>query len=409
MTVELYPHQRKAVEELSHGKVLVGGVGSGKTLTALVYYVEKVLGGTVGDTSTMLTGKPLYVFTTARKRDEGDWQADALKVGLRGLLGPLKGISGAYPSVVVDSYNNIGKYEDVKGAFIILDEQRMVGSGSWVKTFLNLAKHNDWIMLSATPGDRWEDYIPVFIANGFYKNRTEFKREHIIYDTHTKYPKVLRYISTGRLLKYRNKILVPMHHERHTKRHLIVKDVSYDKDLYWRVSKKRWNPYSEEPIKNISELAYVKRRVSNSDNSRLDFVKEIMKKHARLIIFYNFDYELETLRTLSEFRTVREWNGYKHEQVPNESKWIYLVQYMSGAEAWNCVTTNAIVFYSQTYSYRAFEQSQGRIDRLNTPYTDLYYYILKSRSPIDSAIFKALSEKKSFNEKSFLGQRDVKT
>lgn len=404
MGVELYPHQRKAVEALSPGKVLVGGVGSGKSLTALVYYVEKVLGGVVGDTSTLLSGKDLYVFTTARKRDEGDWQGDALKVGLRGLPGPPEGISGAYPKVIVESYNNIHKYKDVKNAFIILDEQRMVGSGSWVKTFLTLAKHNQWIILSATPGDKWEDYIPVFLANGFYKNRTEFKREHIIYDTHTKYPKVLRYIATGRLLKYRHKILVRMDHERHTKRHLLTVDVSYDQELYKAVTKKRWNPYHKEPIKNVSELFYTMRKVCNSDRSRLSAVRQIMREHPRLIIFYNFDYELEALRELSDSRLIREWNGHKHEPVPDSKEWLYLVQYAAGAEAWNCITTNAISFYSLTYSYRGFEQSQGRIDRLNTPYEDLYYYILKSPSPIDGAIFKSLREKRSFNEKNFMSQ-----
>ena len=400
--MKLYPHQRKAVEDLSNGKVLVGGVGSGKSLTALVYYIEKVLGGVVGDTSTLLSGRDLYVFTTARKRDEGDWQGDALRVGLRGLLGPPEGIVGVYPKVIVESYNNIQKYKDVKDAFIILDEQRMVGSGSWVKTFLKLAKHNEWIMLSATPGDKWEDYIPVFLANGFYKNRTEFKREHIIYDTHTKYPKVLRYIGTGRLLKHRNDILIPMIHKRHTTRHLIGVDVLYDQEMYKTVTKKRWNPYKEEPIKNVSELFYIMRKVCNSDQTRLLRVKEIMKKHPRLIIFYNFDYELEILRGLSDVRIVREWNGHKHEKVPDGDEWLYLVQYAAGAEAWNCVTTDAILFYSLTYSYRGFEQAQGRIDRLNTPYTDLYYYVLKSASSIDSAIFKAIREKRSFNEKNFV-------
>ena len=47
-------------------------------------------------------------------------------------------------------------------------------------------------------------------------------------------------------------------------------------------------------------------------------------------------------------------------------------------------------------------QAAGRIDRLNSPYRDLYYYHLKSRSGIDIAISKALGQKKQFNERKFV-------
>jgi hypothetical protein len=47
-------------------------------------------------------------------------------------------------------------------------------------------------------------------------------------------------------------------------------------------------------------------------------------------------------------------------------------------------------------------QAAGRIDRLNTPFTDLYYYVFKSGAPIDQAIDRALRAKRNFNEKLFL-------
>ena len=440
MTVELRPHQRKAVEELSNGKVLVGGVGTGKTLTSLVYYYEKVLGGVLGDLSTIRRNIPLYVFTTARKRDELDWQHDAAKMGL-------------YDLITVDSYNNIGKYTDIHDTFIILDEQRMVGSGAWTKAFLHMAKSNQWIMLSATPGDVWEDYIPLFLANGFYKNRTQFKREHIVYSAFTKYPKVERYLGVNRLVKLRDSLLVQMPYERHTKRHIREILVDYDKELFEKVVKKRWHVYENRPLKDVSELFAVMRKVVNSHTSRIDVVNQLLTTHPRLIVFYNFDYELEILRaefaktkgdtstldivtstsssssrisTLIETQlpssknapplkgldtkasestrsfVVAEWNGHKHEPVPVGDRWVYLVQYQAGAEAWNCTTTDTICFYSLTYSWRNLEQAQGRIDRLNTPFSDLNYYVLASKSQIDLAILKALKAKKSFNEKSFL-------
>lgn len=136
----------------------------------------------------------------------------------------------------------------------------------------------------------------------------------------------------------------------------------------------------------------------NRDPSRLTKLRELHQKHRRLIVFYNFDYELEILREgLQDVRTA-EWNGHKHEEIPDSDSWIYLVQYAAGAEGWECITTNTVVFYSQTYSYKLFEQACGRIERMNTPYTNLYYYIFLSDSLIDRSIRRRIEQKKSFNE-----------
>lgn len=399
MSVKLYPHQKKAVDELDKGKVLVGGVGSGKSLTSLVYFYTRVVDGIPGDFGSVKKPKDLYIFTTARKRDDLDWQREASKLGI---FEDQESSSGGI-KLTVDSYNNLPKYEDLEGAFIIFDEQRLVGSGSWVKSFLKLAKKNEWILLSATPGDKWEDYIPLFIANGFYKNRSEFKREHIVYSYYGSFPKVERYLNVGRLVKLRNSILVDMPMERHTKRHIVEIPVDYDEITYERVTKKRWNHIEERPIQDVSEMFALMRKVTNTHPSRIVKLEELIRKHDRVIVFYNFDYELEMLRSLgdsigSEVQFA-EWNGHKHEKVPTSQRWVYLVQFAAGAEAWNCITTDAMVFYSLTYSYRSFEPAQGRIDRMNTPFTNLYYYIFRSRSTIDQMILKCLRHKKTFNEK----------
>ncbi|UVK64050.1 DNA helicase [Gordonia phage Vardy] len=397
MVVQLYPHQTKAVGELSDGKVLVGGVGTGKTITSLAYFYTKVMGGELNKPETITNPMDLYIFTTARKRDELDWQRDAAKLSMS--RDPEASIHGI--TVTVDSYNNIAKYKEIKGAFVILDEQRMVGTGTWVKSFIKIAKSNRWIMLSATPGDKWEDYIPLFIANGFVKNITEFRRNHIVYSSYTKYPKVERYLQTGQLLKWRRQLLVEMPYSRHTVRHLHNVVCQHDVETMRVVMEKRWHPIEMRPLRDIGEMFAMMRRVAYSDLSRKAKVFELLQKHPKLIVFYNFDYELEILRTLADDLTdwkVAEWNGHKHEPVPTGDRWVYLVQYVAGAEAWNCVETDAICFYSQTYSYRNFEQAQGRIDRLNTRFKDLHYYILTSTSMIDKAISKALRNKESFNE-----------
>lgn len=569
MSINLFPHQRTAVDAMHNGCVLVGGVGTGKSLTSIAYYYEKVCEGIIGVYGSMDAPKDLYIITTAKKRDSLDWEADAIKFG----LGKDPALNHQGVSITVDSWNNVAKYKEIKDAFFIFDESRIVGSGAWVKAFLAIAKQNRWVLLSATPGDTWLDYIPLFLANGFYKNRTAFKREHVVYSAYSKFPKVERYIATGKLVRLRNQITVQMPYERHTKRHLVDVEVSYDKDLYEKVVKNRWHVYEERPLKGSSELFSVMRRVVNSDSSRLNALREVMSKHSKVIVFYNFNYELETLRSMgaelmsqtapsgstttgqtqtqatlrSEKPSVRcgmwtsddgsgemwipctpkmrvcggetpwechttapvtftenlvwsashcdvtpeknlegglttgspkefgserspsmtsaeseglltpqmlgetpwecettrstggstlgemdnasgrsttseagmssalrnatesstssfamaEWNGQKHEPIPSTDRWLYLVQYMAGAEGWNCTDTNAVVFYSQTYSYKQFEQAQGRIDRLNTPFVDLYYYNFLSKASIDGAIRRALKSKKSFNERDF--------
>lgn len=394
--VLLYPHQKQAVKELKSGSILCGGVGTGKSITALDYYYEVECDGEIDEQGDILGcdhPKDLYIITTARKRDTKEWEAECSHFDIPGIYSA---------ELKIDSWNNIHKYEAVRGAFFIFDEQRVVGSGSWVKTFLKIAKYNHWILLSATPGDTWMDYIPVFVANGFYKNRSEFLRRHAVYNRYSKYPKIDKFLETGYLETLRRKVTVKMDFSKHTVPHFVDVSVAYDRELYKTVAVDRWNPYEREPIKDISEACYLMRKVTNSDVSRIAELKKLMLRHPRIIVFYNFDYELDELRKLGLIRTIAEWNGHKHEPIPNTTSWIYLVQYTAGAEGWNCTETNVIVFYSQNYSYKATTQAAGRIDRLNTPYQDLYYYVFKSRAPIDVGIAKALKNKKNFNEVAFI-------
>lgn len=430
--------------KMSNGCILRGGVGSGKSRVAVAYY-EKVE-----------ADADIYVITTARKRDSLDWEGEFVRIGIGRHIGATVG-----GRITVDSWNNLNKYTGVRGAFFIFDEQRLVGSGVWTRSFIEIAKQNRWILLSATPGDTWLDYIPVFLAHGFYKNRSEFKREHVVYSHYSKFPKVEKYINVGRLVRYRNSILVDMPYERHTTRHLSLVETTYDRDLLKKVLEKRWHVYEERPLRDVAEMFSVMRKVVNSDPSRLLQIKSLLEQHPRLIVFYNFDYELILLRELGEHLTatpnglmekestslteknfadiitdpstpsswenkegpkseedlhttetrkeaggfqVAEWNGHKHEEVPDTERWLYLVQYQAGAEAWNCTATDTMVLYSLTYSYKIFEQALGRIDRMNTPFSVLHYQILKSKSEIDDAIWRSLVKKKSFNEKTFVSK-----
>ena len=396
----LYPYQMDAVNKMSNGCILNGGVGSGKSRTGLYYYFKEQGGSIDPDYIPMQNPKDLYIITTAMKRDSLEFDGE-----LANFLMSKNPEANFYKNkIVIDSWNNIKKYKDVVGAFFIFDEDRVTGNGAWVKTFLNIARKNKWIILSATPGDTWEQYIPVFVANGFYKNKTEFNREHVIFSRFAKYPKIERYINTGRLLRQRNQILVDMDFNRATVPHHEDIYVGYDILKYKNAMKTRWDPFKNEPIQQASGLCYVLRRIVNEDESRQVALLELLEKHTKAIIFYNFDYELNLLKEICNDgkRKVAEWNGHNHQPVPVGENWVYLVQYTAGAEGWNCVTTDTIIFYSQNYSYKTVTQAAGRIDRLNTRFVDLYYYHFKSKSSIDLAISKALNEKRQFNEKRFV-------
>lgn len=377
MTAKLYSHQEEALGLLQSGKVLVGGVGSGKSRVGASWALSQA------------DPRKIVVITTARKRDSLEWEGEFAVFGVK------------CDDVTIESWNNVSRFADYTDHVFIFDEQRVVGSGAWVKSFLKISKHNLWILLSATPGDVWLDYVPLFIANGFYRNRTDFSEQHIIWDRFAKYPKVKRYVNTGLLEARRRKILVPMPAERHTRRNRAYISMKYDKELYDAIVKKRVDPWTGEPYKNAGGVCYGLRKCVNSDRSRVDHIRLLAKKRKKLIVFYNFDYERDILLTLRDEFTVAEWNGHNHEPIPATDSWVYLVQYTAGAEGWNCVETDTIVFYSLNYSWKVLEQAEGRIDRINTPFTDLRYFYLFSESGIDSAIREAVRKKGIFNERIF--------
>lgn len=403
----LRDYQMEAVYKMSNGCILNGGVGSGKSRTGLYYYFKEQGGSFENREYVPMTNpKDLYIITTAMKRDSLEWEGELANYHIS------TNKEATYYkdlNVVIDSWNNIKKYIEVKNAFFMFDEDRVTGSGAWVKSFYKITKNNDWIILSATPGDTWEQYIPVFVANGFYRNKTEFAQEHIIYSRFTKYPQIDRYVGLNRLMRLRNKILVDMDFHRDTISHHEDVFVKYDISKYKDAIRTRWDPFKNEPIQQASGLCYVLRKIVNTDESRIVALMEILEKTPRAIIFYNFDYELEMLKHLFwdcdgveggyfEDYEVAEWNGHAHQPIPDSKKWVYLVQYNAGCEGWNCIKTDTIIFFSQNYSYKVVQQASGRINRMNTPYTDLYYYHIRSRSGIDLAIRRALDQKKKFNE-----------
>lgn len=405
VNLELYPSQIEALKKMHNGCVLVGGTGSGKSRTGLAYmYLNELKGGLQingkGKWSPPKVKKDLYIITTARKRDSHDWDKEMLPFRLSTDIS----LSEGKIKVIVDSWNCIQKYVNVYGALFIFDEQKTTSGKKWSKAFIKIAKRNRWIMLSATPADNYNDLVSLFIANGYFKNKTEFNMRHVVFKPYMKYPVVDHYIGTGTLNYYRRQMYVIMDSQRKIHRESQIIRCNYSKENYKIIWKKRWNYFDNEPIEESGKLCYLLRRVVNEDEDRINHLIDILKEHPTAIIFYNYSPELELLReTFSKLHyKFTEWNGEKHEEVPQGNKWVYLCQYNSCSEAWNCITTNTMIFYSLNYSYKTTVQAAGRIDRSNSPYDVLYYYYLSSYSPIDLAIQKALKEKRNFNERSFV-------
>lgn len=396
----LYDHQKEALSKIKDGSILCGGTGSGKSLTGLTYYFTQN-GGKIdnGEIRKMTNIQDLYIITTPKKRDDNEWARDCSLLGIEITDTPIIG----NPKVIVDSWNNIKKYQDIKNAFFLFDEQRVKGTGTWAKTFIFIAKNNNWLLLSATPGDRWLDYVPVFIANGYYRNRQEFENAHILYDRFSKFPKINKYINVARLNNIKKEVLVTMPFEQPIKTEIKMVEHQYNKMRYDNVVKNRWDYERDCPIDQIGRCIQLARKVCNTDQSKIRRFATIIRHHKKVIAFYNFNYELDELRAFLDNRGYEyaEWNGTKHENIPTGDEWVYLVQYNSGSEAWNCITTDTMVFYSLNYSYSMMHQSSGRIKRLNTPYKTLYYYILHTSSSIDKAIIRALKCKETFNEKNW--------
>lgn len=404
--VNLRQFQHECVQALRSGKVLAAGVGAGKSIMALYWYVTKCC--TVrtshnanGELFQIMPGSPdLVIITTAKKRDNHEWDDELYRYALH--QGENSKKMGRV-HVTIDSWNNITKYVDTSAVFIF-DEQRAIGSGAWSKAFVRIARRNPWVMLSATPADTWSDWCPIFVADGFYRNRTEFFRRHAVYSRYTKYPRIDRWIDEDYLNRCRDRVLVTCEVPRETERVVHQLTCAYDKETVRKAMKTRWNPETEEPFLNATELCFYLRRVIDTDPTRLSYAAHVVRDHRKVIIFYTLRAELEQILKLEEVTgvPVYQYNGGRHDDLPQGNSWVYAVQFQAGSEGWNCTSCNTVLYWSLPYSYKQAEQAAGRIDRLDTSYKTLNYYIMRSFAPLDLGIIRALRNKENFNASGFL-------
>lgn len=380
--------QTQAIQDLRSGFILRGGVGSGKSRTSLAYIL-----------TSEYNGRDIYIITTAKKRDTHEWDQEAAILGWQ-----VDGPCWDNMTLTIDSWNNTKKYKDVKNAFFIFDEQKTSGGGAWAKTFLKIAKSNGWLLLSATPGDRWMDFWPIFVANGFYKNKTEFLDQHVMFRPFTTFPQISGYKHVKKLEFLLRSISVGIDVEKHVTWHEEDVYCDYNRALYQQIVKTRCDPKTLEPYDSMTGMVWGLRRLVNGSQGRLEALERVCRDHERVIVFYTTNFELEMLGHWLNKNDIlwHQYNGQVHEPIPNtRRRWVYLVNYMSGAEGWECASADTVVLFSTNYSWRTLEQCKGRIDRRNTPWDILYAYHFVSIAPIDKAIRTANHNKEMFNEQAW--------
>ena len=389
--IKLLKYQEEAIQKLHSGSVLYGATGSGKSLTGLAYYMR------------CWSHLDLYIITTSKKRNAGEWEEEIAKLGCP-------------PPKAIDSWNRLKNYRMVSDAFFLFDEHKVGGHGKWAQSMITIAKKNKWILLTATPGDVWDDYASIFIANEFVKNKTTWNEDFCIFDRISKYPKIIGYQREDVLKNMRDAVLVPMEYqsEKVPIPYVIPYKVDHEEEAYVLARRKSLRHPEMRAFRNTSAMfAYMRMNLPDKE-SKIQALADVLKKEPKAIIFYNFTpekYEIENAARQVNIPFF-QYNGQIKDNVPDGDTWVYAVQYTAGAEAWNCITCRTVIFYSMNYSYKVMTQAKGRIDRCNSPFDELhYYYFISPDFEIDQEILNALTRKEKFNEealanKHFIGYQE---
>lgn len=144
------------------------------------------------------------------------------------------------------------------------------------------------------------------------------------------------------------------------------------------------------------------RQLCNSKDKQQAFIDLINSINDRVVVFYNFDSELDTLKTLVKDRPIAEVNGHTNtEQIYHDNdNCVLFVQYQAGARGLNLQDGNKIIYYSLTLSSDLFEQSKKRIHRIGTKYP-CFYWILQTKDSVEESIYKSLNRQEDYNEELF--------
>lgn len=155
----------------------------------------------------------------------------------------------------------------------------------------------------------------------------------------------------------------------------------------------------------LTKMLYERMLCGSYNSDKIAALKDLIEStEDRLIIFYNFNGELEVLRDLCASverpvsiicGNIKDLSSYEKSKDS-----VTLVQYQAGAMGLNLQKSNKIVYFTPPLSSEFFEQSKKRIHRIGQDRTCFYYYLICSGS-IEEKIYRTLAMRKDYTERLF--------
>lgn len=407
--VTLYKYQHEYLEGLPPKFIFAADTGTGKTLMSLAHY------------DVWSYPRPLLILAPASKVQTGDWEEEIE----RWYEGRQK------PEYEIYSYEKFSRNPSIKryhkdgflgvwrdwlarhpSDFAVIADEVHKGknpqSGNGKRLFEVATRAKFFVGLSATPmPNGWIDAANYFKIFGYTKGITDFKRRYCRIVDYKGFPEIVEYYRQGELQRLWNNIAKPL-----------SKDAALDLPSvtsipinlptgpdYIKVQKDRL--FNDKFLDNPAALMHALRQ--SLIKPKLAWLDEFLEgASGNIVVFYNYVGERERITTLlkqKKFkdRPVFRMDGQKHE-LPPKSAWeglsrsITLAQYQSGSQGVEMTYADTIVYFSPTYSYMNYEQSQGRINR-NGQTKKMTLYLLRAPSTIERDIWGALKEKRDFQEK----------
>lgn len=155
----------------------------------------------------------------------------------------------------------------------------------------------------------------------------------------------------------------------------------------------------------LTKLLYERQLCGQYNKDKLEAFRDLVEStNDRLIVFYNFNAELEALKGICESvgRSISLVNGQGRDLLSyeNDNSSITLIQYQAGAMGLNLQKSNRIIYYTPPLSSELFEQSKKRIHRIGQSKTCFYYY-LTCKGSVEEKIYKTLAMRRDYTEALF--------
>lgn len=394
----LYEYQKKVIDKADSSWLFALGTGTGKTILSIHHYLKHY------------NGESLLIIAPAQKVLEGGWDREVQRVA------NFYNIQIQYD---VMSYGVLAKKWNLyKGWFVIFDECHYVKNPTSQrgKAALNLTRiSTNFSLLSATPSSNgWADTINYMLMFNFYRNKTQFIKEHAIHETKFFGQKQIKVIADW---KDQDKLKM-LYQSISTK---LSKDDCLDlpplifEDVYFKVSKeyeiirkKRVLETENGPIAydTVMKLQHGLRFYANQKD-KLSYTEMLAEStNENIVIFYYYQQEKDDLvKVLAKNKKIYEVSG-KVNHLPSRDQWdelkntVTLVQYQAGAAGIELQYCNLVIFYTPTFSFQDYDQALGRAYRNGqTKKVTVYRYITKKS--VEEHVYRSLAEKKDFTESLF--------